>query len=107
MSEFFMLEPDDIEPERPERSRVRMVATGLAPTEDVPRNTRQKPPQPCYGPCPRCGAQVLCGDMPGGVPLMLDTSLKSYVVRWPQHTDRPALTEGQGYPAHRCAGEED
>jgi hypothetical protein len=43
----FLLEPDEIEPERPDRRRpVRLVSTGLAPTAEVPTPRRGNEPAP-------------------------------------------------------------
>jgi hypothetical protein len=98
----FLLEPDEVEPERPERHRaVRLVSTGLADTAEVPRSTRPAPP-PCYAPCEACGASVLTGTMTAGVRLCLDTQQNTYTVDWPAGTPEPVLHHSRAYPLHRC-----
>ena len=98
----FLLEPDEVEPERPERHRaVRLVSTGLADTAEVPRSTRPAPP-PCYAPCEACGASVLTGKTTAGVRLCLDTQHATYTVDWPAGTPEPALHHSRAYPLHRC-----
>ena len=62
----FTLEPDAIEPARPERrTPPRQVATGVAPTSDVPPvRGKAKDAPPCYAPCLLCGQPVLTGATP-------------------------------------------
>ena len=98
----FLLEPDELEPERPERRRpVRLVASGLADTAEVPRSTRAEP-EPCYAPCEACGASVLTGKTTAGVRLCLDPQHATYTVDWPAGTPEPALHHSRAYPVHRC-----
>jgi len=98
----FTLEPDELEPERPDRRRpVRLVATGLADTAEVPRSTRAAP-APCSAPCEACGASVLTGKTPAGVRLCLDTQHATYLVEWPAGTPEPVLHHSRAYPLHRC-----
>jgi hypothetical protein len=98
----FTLEPDEIEPERPERHRpVRLVATGLAPTAEPPRATKPPPP-PCYTACEGCGAAVLTGTTAAGLRLALDTHLPTYLVDWSAGTPVPVLHVSRAYPVHRC-----
>ena len=98
----FLLESAAIEPERPERHRaVRLVASGLADTAEVPRSTRAEP-APCYGPCEACGASVLTGKTTAGVRLCLDTQHATYLVDWPAGTPEPVLHYSRAYPLHRC-----
>ena len=100
----FMLEPNEIESERPERGRpVRMVSTGLAPTAAVPPSVRRgKEPVPCYAPCEACGAPVLTGSTPIGIRLALDTQHPTYIVTWPPGAPEPTLYESRGYLQHHC-----
>ena len=101
MPDFF-LEPDELEPERPERHRpVRLVASGLADTAEVPRSTRAEP-EPCYAPCEACGASVLTGKTTAGVRLCLDTHVSTYLVDWSAGTPVPVLHHSRAYPVHRC-----
>jgi len=93
----FLLEPD-----RPERRRpVRLVATGLADTAEVPRSTRAEP-APCYVPCEACGQAVLHGTTSAGVRLALDTQVPTYTVVWPAGTPEPVLQGSRAYPVHHC-----
>ena len=57
----FFLEPDEIEPERPARSRpVHLVSGGVHPTEAVPLSRQQGPEHPpVAGPCAHCAQPVL------------------------------------------------
>ena len=58
----FTLEPDELDPDRPVRRSGRLVASGLAPTAEVPPpRGRTTEPVPAYGPCPTCGRPVLAG----------------------------------------------
>jgi hypothetical protein len=99
----FMLEPDEIEPERSAPRRpVRLVSTGLAPTADVPPQGRKKETPPCYAPCEACGMQVLTGETATGTRLALDTHIRTYTVLWLPDTPRPVLHESRGYPVHVC-----
>ena len=95
----FLLEPDEVEPER--RRSGRLVASGLADTAEVPRSTRAEP-APCYGPCEACGASVLTGKTTAGVRLCLDTQRATYLVDWTAGTPEPALHHSRAYPVHRC-----
>jgi hypothetical protein len=98
----FLLEPDELEPERPDRRRpVRLVASGLADTAEVPRAPRAEP-APCSAPCEACGASVLTGKTTAGVRLCLDTQHVTYLVEWPAGTPEPVLHHSRAYPVHRC-----
>jgi hypothetical protein len=97
-----MLEPTEIEPERPTRRPTRIVSTGIAPTADVPRSTKPDAP-PAYASCEACGTQVLMGMTSAGVRLALDTNIPSYLVDWTRGAAMPRLLESRGYPLHRCA----
>jgi hypothetical protein len=102
----FTLEPDQIEPEHPERSRpVRLVSTGLAPTADVPTSRRTRDHPRCSAPCEACGAPVLTGVTAQGQRLALDTQVATYVVIWASETPVPRLVQSQGYPVLRCRRE--
>ena len=97
----FTLEPDEIEPEPPARSRpVRLVSTGLAPTAEVPSQRCTPEPLPCYGPCEACGGMVLVGRTPSGQRLALDTHVPTYLVVWEGR--QPLLHGSRGYPVHSC-----
>lgn len=100
----FMLEPDELEPECPERHRlVREVRTGLRPTAAVPaprRTARDAPP--AYAPCLRCGQPVLTGETLHGHTLHLDVSSQCYVVTWGNKAPVPTLLPSRAYPVHRC-----
>ena len=99
----FLLEPDEVEPERPERHRpVRLVASGLADTAEVPPQRRGPEPESCYAPCEACGASVLTGKTTAGVRLCLDTQQNTYTVDWPAGTPEPVLHHSRAYPLHRC-----
>ena len=104
MNDFF-LEPNEIDPDPPERRRpVRLVATGLAPTAAVPTGVRRgTEPVPCYAPCEACGARVLAGRTPTGTRLALDAQRTTYIVNWPTGTPEPIFYESRGYPKHHCA----
>ena len=95
----FCLDPDEVEPER--RRPVRLVASGLADTAEVPRSTRAEP-EPCYAPCEACGALVLTGTTTAGVRLALDTQHATYLVEWPAGTPEPVLHHSRAYPVHCC-----
>ena len=100
MPDFF-LEPDDLEPERPERRRpVRLVSTGLHPTADVPTSRRKDHP-PAYAACEACGAMVVTGATACGMRLALDLHHKTYTLVW-HHEALPALQESRAYPVHQC-----
>ena len=98
MPDFF-LEPDEIEPER--RRSVRLVATGLADTAEVPRS-RTPEPSPCYAPCEGCGQAVLTGTTAAGARLALDTQHATSLVDWEQGAPAPRLVASRGYPVHGC-----
>ena len=99
----FTLEPDELEPERPERHRaVRLVSTGLAPTAEVPPPRRGTEPSPCYARCEACGTVVLSGSTGAGARLALDTQHATYTVVWPAGTPAPVLHASRAYPVHRC-----
>ena len=103
----FMIEPDELDPERPERRRpVRMVSTGVAPTAAVPTTRpRQPDPPPCYGPCAACGVAVLTGQTREGQRVVLDTHIATYTVVWPDPREPPIAHESRAYPVHRCPGQ--
>lgn len=103
MSDFF-LEPDEIEPDSPARSRpVRLVTTGLAPTAEVPASARRGPaPPPCYAPCEACGAPVLRGQTRTGTRLAMDVHVLTYCVLWENGAGMPLLEQSRGYPVHWC-----
>jgi hypothetical protein len=99
----FMLDPDESDPERPERSRpVRVVGTGLAPTAAVPALRRQRAHPPCYASCEACGERVLTGVTAQGQRLALDPQVATYVVIWEKQAPLPRLVPSQAYPVHRC-----
>ena len=103
MADDFTLEPDEIEPDRPALRPVRLVATGLAPTAELPRSPRKKPERPpVYVPCPTCGGMVLTGETPAGGLLCLDTQIPTYTALWLPETPRPLLQVSRAYPVHRC-----
>jgi hypothetical protein len=97
----FMLEPEEIEPVRASR-RVRMVATGVAPTADISPSRPGKEPDPCYVPCEACGVLVLLGATAGGTRLALDTHRRTYTVLWEKGAAQPRFQESRAYPVHRC-----
>jgi len=103
----FMLEPDEIEPEKPERlgraRPVRIVSTGLAPTADMPtgkRSTSAAPP--AYGPCPQCGMEVLRGHTPRGQAVTVEPGRACYSVVWESSAPAPVLHASRAYPVHQC-----
>jgi hypothetical protein len=102
----FTLEPDELGPERPVRSRpVRLVSSGVAPTADVPAAARtDTEPAPVHVPCGACGALVLTGAPVDGRRLALDPSGRTYVVRW-HHEAQPVLSLSRAYPVHQCRAE--
>lgn len=79
----------------------------LAPTADVPK-TKDKERPSCYGPCPRCGRDVLTvPTMVNGsaVVVMLETSQerqKTFIVAWGKGMTDPIAHESAAYPVHRC-----
>jgi len=95
----FTLEPGAIEPER--RRPVRLVASGLADTAEVPRAPRPEP-SPCYAPCAVCGQVVLTGTTDTGTRLALDTTVKAYLVDWEHGAHAPRLVASRAYPVHGC-----
>jgi len=103
----FTLTPD--EPELPDASArpLRLVATGLAPTADIP-TARRKTPElpPCYAPCPRCGVDVLTGATREGRVLALDTHTATYTVVWGNGEPQPIFSLSRAYPAHGCTRRE-
>jgi hypothetical protein len=103
MSEF-LLEPDEIEPVRPERTRpVRLVSAGLHPTVEVPKSKRGAPdPAPVSRPCAACGAVVLVGRPATGPPLALDTQVPCFTILWLPGAAEPRLDASRAYPVHQC-----
>ena len=101
------LTPDEPDlPETPTR-QVRLVATGLAPTADLPvRSRTTAEPSPCYAPCGACGVLVLTGRTQAGASVALDTGIKTYAVDWHHGAPEPVLVESRGYPVHCCGCEE-
>ncbi len=99
----FILEPDEPDLDRPERSRpVRMVGTGLAPTADVPAvRTKGPEPAPAYHACP-CGGLVLEGLAPQGEVVVLDPRQTCYTVLWEPGAPRPTVARSRAYPVHKC-----
>jgi hypothetical protein len=101
----FMLEPDQIDTDSPERSRApREVSSGLAPTADVPTKKHKKEPAPCYVPCEACGQLVLMGDTADGRRLAVDLEIPMYVIGWNARAERPCLYESRGHAVHHCGG---
>jgi hypothetical protein len=98
----FTLEPD--EPDLPRTpQRVRMVSTGLAPTQDVPlARGKGKDAPPAYAPCEACGRPVLLGETRAGTRLVLDVHVQIYVVSWDKGAKLPRLVPSRGYPLHWC-----
>ena len=85
----FMLEPDELDPECPDRRRpVRLVATGLADTAEGP-TTRTKDKPPAYTACPQCRQAVLTGQTRAGTPLVLAEDVPTYCVVWPKDATQP------------------
>jgi hypothetical protein len=100
----FLLTPD-AESARPAR-QLRLVATGLADTAEVPRSHRARPaPPPCYVPCEACGGMVLVGVTATGVRLAVETHVKTYVVQLVQGERLPRFSESRAYPVHTCTPE--
>ena len=96
------MEPDAIEPDRPERrTPPRPVATGLAPTAEVP-TARGTDHPPAYAPCEACGQQVLLGETRAGTRLALDVHQTSYCVSWDTGATLPWLDASRAYPLHTC-----
>jgi hypothetical protein len=106
MPDFF-LEPDEIEPARPEhRTPPRLVSTGLAPTAEVPTvRAKGKDAQPAYAPCVLCGQPVLTGATLHGHTLHLDVGATCYALAWPNAATVPTLLPSRAYPVHHCAGQ--
>ena len=104
MSDFFTLEPDELEPERPERrTPPRLVSTGLHPLEDVPQARRKaKDAPPAYAPCEACGQPVLIGETRAGKRLALHVHVRTYAVSWDKGVPLPRLDESRAYPLHGC-----
>jgi hypothetical protein len=100
----FTLTPDAPElPDTPARS-VRLVATGLAPTAELPAPRRKTPElPPCYAPCPRCGDRVLTGTTREGTVLALDTQSATYTVVYGSGEPQPLFAPSRAYPVHGCA----
>jgi hypothetical protein len=96
----FMLEPDEIEPDR--RRPVHLVSGGLHPMEAVPAKRQAKETPPCYAPCEACGCEVLSGETPTGTRVVLDTHLKTYAVHWENGAPGPLVHESRAYPVHIC-----
>ena len=101
----FLLEPCEIEPERPERRPVRLVSTGLAPTAAIPAGRRTAETPPCYVPCEACGAVVLVGETLAGLRVALDIGVQRYAPVWESKAAHPALHQSRGYPVHVCRGD--
>ena len=101
MSDFF-LEPEAIEPERPERhTPPRMVSTGVHPLEDAPK-ARGKDHPPAYAPCEACGRLVLQGETRAGQRFVLDVHQTTYCVNWDKGATLPWLEQSRAYPLHTC-----
>jgi hypothetical protein len=102
MTPDFMLDPDELEPERPAHRPVRLVATGLAPTAEVPSGRRKHAEAACYVPCSLCSAMVLTGATTSGQWLALDIQVPTYSVVWHTGTSQPLLQPSRAYPVHQC-----
>ena len=101
MPDFFLEEPDEIEPERPVRpGPVHLTSGGLHPTAEVPPSRRKDHP-PVYVPCEACGAMVVLGATVHGLRLALDLHITTYTILW-HHEAEPVLHESRSYPVHRC-----
>ena len=94
-----------VTPADAERSarQLSLATTGLAPTDDVPaKATKGSDTPPAYAPCAACGAMISTGHTAEGHLVQLDTSVKTYCVRWTSGTPTPALCESTAYPIHKC-----
>jgi hypothetical protein len=83
-----------------------MAEWELAPTAAVPRSKGKEPPA-FYGPCGRCGSNVLHATLSDGTAVLLDTDRtrpKTYVVAFGKSEKRPMAYESAAYPVHRCSG---
>ena len=56
--------------------------------------------------CPHCGVQVLTGQTPSGLQVMVEPDVQTYAVVWHESTPQPVMHQSRGYPLHRCAREE-
>lgn len=101
----FLLEPEEIEPERPVLGKpARIFSSGLAPTAEVPPSPRKKETPPCHVPCATCGNPVLLGQTRAGLTLALDVRQATYTVVWGSGEAHPTLEHSRGYPVHQCPG---
>jgi hypothetical protein len=104
MPNDFMLEPSDIEPERPERARpVRIVGTGIAPTAAVPPSRQRGPDAPpVYAPCSICSAMVVAGITTTGQRVAVEPGRRTYTIVWHTQAALPTLQESRACPLHVC-----
>lgn len=101
----FTLVPDDDDTEspRPLARPIRVVSTGLHPTESRIPHTRG-PDAPClYQPC-SCGTLVLQGCTDAGSWLAVEPQRQHYVVLFMPGMLTPRLVASPAYPAHWCGG---
>jgi hypothetical protein len=98
----FTLTPD--EPASPlQPQRVRLVSSGLHPTETAPRPARKGPePQPVVVPCPYCFQQIVLGKTREGRRLFLDLGVPTYTLLWSSGEALPHLALSRAYPLHVC-----
>jgi hypothetical protein len=104
MSNDFMLEPDQIEEDRPERARpVRLVGTGLAPTATLPASRQRGPDAPpVYAPCSGCSAMVVTGLTATGQRVQVEPGRRTYTIVWHPQAALPTLQESRACAAHVC-----
>ena len=103
MSDFTLTPDEPLDLAETPTRQLRLIATGLAPTADVPVHSRSKPDAPpCSAPCGTCGALVLTGKTQAGAPLALDVGIRTYTVLWENGKPHPMFYESRAYPVHRC-----
>ena len=102
MEHVFTLEPD--EPEEPAGRPVRVVATGIAPTAEVPGGRQRDPGTVAMQPCATCGQPVIGARSTWNTAIFLDPHTATYVVQWDPGTPMPRAVPSRGYAVHTCRG---
>jgi hypothetical protein len=100
----FTLTPDDEEPDLPlQPQRVRLVSSGLHPTETVPTSRRKSTDAaPVAIPCLSCAQQIVLGTTREGRRLFLDLGVPTYTLLWASGAALPHLALSRAYPLHVC-----
>jgi hypothetical protein len=98
----FTLTPD--EPALPlQPQRVRLVSSGVHPTEAVPKSRRTgTDATPVDLPCPYCAQPIVLGTTREGTRLFLDRGVPTYSVLWASGEALPRLALSRAYPLHVC-----